>query len=42
MSNILLETKIAIEVQIYSHNFKIKGKEKNIGYIFKLIKFYKL
>ncbi len=42
MSNFWFETKVVIELQVHSRNFKIKGKEKNIGYSFKLIELYKL
>ena len=42
VSNFWPETKVAIELQVHSRNFKIKGKEKNIGYSFKLIGLYKL
>lgn len=36
------ETKVAIKLQVHSCNFKIKRKEKNIGYSFKLIGLYEL
>lgn len=36
------KTKIVVELQVYPCNFKIKRKEKNIGYFFKLIGLYKL
>lgn len=42
VSNFWLKTKVAIELQIYSYNFKIKGKEQNIRYFFKFIGLYKL
>ena len=42
VSNFRPETKVAVELQVHSRNFKIKGKEKNIGYSFKLIGLYKL
>lgn len=42
MSNFWLETKVAIELQVHSRNFKMKRKEKNIRYFFKLIGLYKL
>lgn len=42
VSNFWLKTKIAIELQIYSCNFKIKGKEQNIRYFFQFIGLYKL
>ncbi len=41
-SNFWLETKSAVELQVHSRNFKIKRKEKNIRYSFKLIELYKL
>lgn len=42
MSNFRLETKIAVKLQVYAHKFKIKRREKNIGYFSKLISIYKL
>lgn len=41
ISNFCLETKIAIKLQVYSRNFKMKGKEKNIRYCFNFIGLYK-
>ena len=35
------KTKVAIELQIHSCNFKRKGDERNLGYFSKLIEFYK-
>ncbi len=42
VSNFRPETKVIVELQVYSRNFKMKGKEKSIGYSFKLIRLYKL
>lgn len=42
MNNFWPKIKVAIKLQVYSCNFKIKGKEKNIKYFFKLIGLYKL
>ncbi len=42
VSNFWPKTKVAVELQVHSRNFKMKGKEKNIRYSFKLIGFYKL
>lgn len=42
ISNFWPKTKVAIEQQVYSRNFKIKRMKKNIGYFFKLIRLYKL
>lgn len=42
VNNFRPETKVAVKLQIYSYNFKMKRKEKNIGYSFKLTGFYKL
>lgn len=42
ISNFRPKTKIAIKLQIYSCNFKIKRKEKNIRYFSKFIIPYKL
>ncbi len=42
LSNFRPKTKVAVELQVHSCNFKMKGKEKNIRYSFKLIGFYKL
>ena len=36
------ETKVAVELQIHSRNFKTRGQERNLGYSFKLIGLYKL
>lgn len=36
------KTKVTVKLQIYSYNFKIKRQERNLGYYFKLIGFYKL
>ncbi len=42
LSNFRSESKVAVELQVHSRNFKMKGKKKNIGYSFKLIELYKL
>ncbi|MCJ1348901.1 hypothetical protein MMC31_007134 [Peltigera leucophlebia] len=42
VSNFWPETKVAVELQIHSRNFKTKGQERNLGYSFKLIRLYKL
>ncbi len=42
VSNFRPETKVTVELQVHSRNFKMKGIEKNIGYSFKLIELYKL
>lgn len=42
MSIFWLKTKVAVELQIYSRNFKIRGQERNLRYFFKLIRLYKL
>ena len=42
VSKFWLKIKVAVELQIHSCNFKMKEKEKNIGYSFKLIGLYKL
>lgn len=42
VNNFQPETKFAVELQVHSCSFKMKGKENNIGYSFKLIELYKL
>lgn len=42
MSNFWPKTKVTVELQVHSCKFKMKGKKKNIGYSFKLIRLYKL
>ncbi len=42
VKNFWPETKVAVELQVHSCNFKIKRKEKNIEYSFKFIGLYKL
>lgn len=42
VSNFRPETKVAVEYQIHSCNFKIKEQERNLGYSFKLTGLYKL
>lgn len=42
VGNFRSETKVAVELQIHSSNFKMRGQENNLGYSFKLIELYKL
>lgn len=42
INNFWPKTKVAVKLQIYSYNFKIKRQKRNFGYFFKLIELYKL
>lgn len=42
ISNFWPKTKVAVELQVHFCNFKMKKKEKNIRYFFKLIRLYKI